>query len=42
MGEIVANFDCIFCYTQVARNLNLVKPQLTNESNFLIKDGKRT
>jgi len=40
MGEIIANFDCIFCYTQIARNLNLVQPQLTTESNFLIKNGR--
>jgi len=36
----MANFDCIFCCTQIARNFNLVKPQLTIESNFLIKNGR--
>lgn len=40
MSDIVAEFDCLFCYAQVAKQFNFVKPILTTESYFLIKDGR--
>lgn len=35
----MAEFDCFFCFMQIAKQFNFVKPVLIHKSQFMIKDG---
>jgi len=39
MNELTAELDCYFCYMQIAKTFNFIKPVLTIDSNFMIKEG---
>ena len=37
----MAEFDCYFCYMQIAKQFNFAKPVITTDSQFMIKDGTK-